>query len=132
MNGQIGSYPRGIAATAAVDPDRIALIDGSRRLTFGELDALANGIADRLAEHGVAAGDAVGILLHNRAEWFMISHAIARLGAMYVPISPRLTPSEAAYIVDRLVDEGVFHRGRRSPSTASASRRSTSTRRVSK
>ncbi len=73
MNGQIGSYPRGIAATAAVDPDRIALIDGSRRVTFGELDALANGIADRLAEHGVGAGDAVGILLHNRAEWFMIT-----------------------------------------------------------
>jgi long-chain acyl-CoA synthetase len=29
----------------------------------------------------------------------MISHAVARLGAMYVPISPRLTPSEANYIV---------------------------------
>ena len=68
-------------------------------MTFGELDALANGIATRLAELGVAAGDAVGILLHNRAEWFMITHAIARLGAMYVPISPRLTPSEADYIV---------------------------------
>jgi long-chain acyl-CoA synthetase len=99
MNGQIGSYPRGIAGTAAVDPDRVALIDGSRRVTYGELDALANGIANRLAEHGVVAGDAVGILLHNRAEWFMISHAVARLGAMYVPISPRLTPAEVDHIV---------------------------------
>jgi long-chain acyl-CoA synthetase len=99
VNGQIGSYPRGIAGTAAGDPDRIALIDGSRRVTFGELDALANGVANGLAERGVGAGDAVGLLLHNRAEWFMISHAIARLGAMYVPISPRLTASEAEYIV---------------------------------
>jgi long-chain acyl-CoA synthetase len=99
VSGQIGSYPRGIAGTAALDPDRIALIDGGRHMTFGELDAVANGLADRLAERGVVPGDAVGILLHNRAEWFMISHAVARLGAMYVPISPRLTPSEADYIV---------------------------------
>jgi long-chain acyl-CoA synthetase len=93
------AHQRGIAATAAVEPDRIALIDGDRRLTFGELDALANGVANRLAERGVGPGDAVGILLHNRAEWFMISHAVARLGAMFVPVSPRLTPSEVEYIV---------------------------------
>jgi long-chain acyl-CoA synthetase len=99
VNGQIGSHPRGIAANAANDPERIALIDGARRITFGELDALANGLATTLTDRGVGAGDAVGILLHNRAEWFMISHAVARLGAMFVPISPRLTPSEAAYIV---------------------------------
>jgi long-chain acyl-CoA synthetase len=99
VNGQIGSHPRGIAANAANDPERVALIDGARRITFGKLDALANGLATTLAERGVEAGDAVGILLHNRAEWFIISHAVARLGAMFVPISPRLTASEAAYIV---------------------------------
>jgi len=99
VNGQIGSHPRGIAGVAAAAPDRIALIDGARRITFGELDALANGLATSLAERGVGAGDAVGILLHNRAEWFMISHAVARLGAMFVPISPRVTASEAEYIV---------------------------------
>jgi long-chain acyl-CoA synthetase len=99
VSGQIGTYPRGVAGTAAVDPDRIALVEGSRRLTFGELDALANGLAHRLADRGIGPGDPVGILLHNRVEWFMISHAIARLGAMFVPISPRLTRSEAEYIV---------------------------------
>src|ERR1019366_1254341 len=111
VNGQIGSYPRDIAGTSAVDPDRIALIDGSRRVTFGELDALANGVANGLADRGVGAGDAFGILLHNRAEWFMISHAIARLGAMYVPISPRLTASEADYIVGDPPMKGVFTTG---------------------
>jgi long-chain acyl-CoA synthetase len=95
----IGTHPRGIAGTAAAEPDRIALIEGDRKITFGELDALANGLAVRLAEGGVGPGDAVGILLHNRAEWFMISHAVARLGAMFVPVSPRLTPSEVDYIV---------------------------------
>jgi non-ribosomal peptide synthetase component E (peptide arylation enzyme) len=48
VNGQIGSHPRGIAGNAANDPERIALIDGARRITFGELDALANGLATTL------------------------------------------------------------------------------------
>ena len=111
MNGQIGSYQRGVAGTAAVDPDRVALIDDRRRLTFGELDAVANGLAHGLAERGVGPGDAVGILLHNRAEWFMISHAVARLGAMYVPISPRLTPSEGNYIVEDSAMKVCFTEG---------------------
>ncbi|HEY2563438.1 MAG TPA: AMP-binding protein [Acidimicrobiales bacterium] len=88
-----------MAATAALDPDRVAIIDGTRVVTFGELDAHANGLAARLAELGVGPGDTVGMGLRNRAEWFTVSHAIARLGAMFVPISPRLTPSEAEYIV---------------------------------
>ncbi|HEY6624813.1 MAG TPA: AMP-binding protein [Acidimicrobiales bacterium] len=98
-NGQVGSHRRGVAATAAFDPDRIAIVDGPKAITFGELDARANGLAVRLAEVGVGPGDTVGIGLRNRAEWFIVSHAIARLGAMFVPLSPRLTPGEAEYIV---------------------------------
>ncbi len=98
-SGQVGSHRRGVAATAATDPDRVALIDGPAAVTFGELDARANGLAVRLAELGVGPGDAVGIGLRNRAEWFIVSHAIARLGALFVPLSPRLTPGEAEYIV---------------------------------
>jgi long-chain acyl-CoA synthetase len=99
VNGRIGSHRRGVAATAALDADRVAIVDGPRVVTFGELDASANGLATRLAELGVEPGDTVGIGMRNRAEWFTVSHAIARLGAMFVPISPRLTPGEAEYIV---------------------------------
>ena len=98
MPPQLGSHRRGVAGVAASDPERVALIDGERTLTFEELDRRASGAAVQLAEMGVGPGDPVGILLHNRTEWFICSHAIARLGAMYVPISPRLTAAEAAYI----------------------------------
>ncbi len=99
MAAQLGSHPRGVAAVAAAAGDRVAVVDGDRALTFAELDARANGLAQHLAEAGVGPGDPVGMQLHNRAEWFVGSHAVARLGAMVVPLSHRLTPSEAGYIV---------------------------------
>ena len=42
--------PRGINGVARVDPDRIALIAGDRRISFGELDADANRVAARVDE----------------------------------------------------------------------------------
>ncbi|MGH9090514.1 MAG: AMP-binding protein [Acidimicrobiales bacterium] len=98
MPAQVGTHPRGVAAVAAADPDRPAVLDGDRTVTFGELDGRANALATRLAEAGVAPGDAVGALLGNRAEWFVVSHAVARVGARTVPVSPRLTAGEARYI----------------------------------
>jgi len=95
---QLGSHRRGVAGVAATDPGRIAVVDGERTLTFEELDLRANGAANHLAELGVGPGDPVGMRLSNRAEWFIASHAIARIGAMFVPISPRFTPDEAAYV----------------------------------
>jgi long-chain acyl-CoA synthetase len=96
---QVGSHPRGVADIAASAPDRVALVDGYRRMTYGELDQRANGLANELAERGIGAGDAVGVMLRNRAEWFCVSHAIARLGAMCVPISVRMTRREVEFIV---------------------------------
>jgi long-chain acyl-CoA synthetase len=96
---QVGSHPRGVVAVAASSPDRMALVDGHRRMSFGELDQRANGLATELAERGVEPGDTVGAMVRNRAEWFCLSHAIARVGAMCVPLSVRLTRPETEFIV---------------------------------
>lgn len=100
MPAQVGPHPRGVAAVAAVVPDRPAVIDGDRTFTFQELDGRANTLAARLADMGVEPGEPVGVLLANRAEWFVVSHAVARLGGRTVPISPRLTAGEAGYIAE--------------------------------
>ena len=100
MPAQVGSHPRGVAAVAAAAPDRPAVIDGDRTFTFQELDGRANTLAARLADMGVEPGEPVGVLLPNRAEWFVVSHAVARLGGRTVPISPRLTAGEAGYIAE--------------------------------
>ncbi|MFD6449655.1 AMP-binding protein, partial [Nocardia sp. NPDC060220] len=49
-------------------PDRIALIQRDRRVTFRELDIRANRLAHRLAESGVGHGTHVGFQMHNSIE----------------------------------------------------------------
>ena len=47
-------------------PDRPALIGGNARLTYGQLDARSNRLANYLMESGVVPGDFVGVLSRNR------------------------------------------------------------------
>ena len=50
-------------------PDRLALVAGEVRLTYGQLDERSNRFAHHLEGLGMAVGSHVGILAHNRAEW---------------------------------------------------------------
>jgi long-chain acyl-CoA synthetase len=90
----------GIAAVAATEPDRPALVDGDVRLSYGELDRRINRLAHLLADRGVGHGDRVSVLLRNRPEVFVAWNAIGRLGAIPVPVSYRFTPPEIRYVVE--------------------------------
>ena len=91
--------PHGIAAIAAAEPDRPALVDGDLRLTYGELDRRINRFAHLLADRGVGHGDRVSVLLRNRPEVFVAWNAIGRLGAIPVPVSYRFTAPEVRHVV---------------------------------
>jgi long-chain acyl-CoA synthetase len=93
------SLPRGIAAIAAVEPDRTALVHEDGRTTFSELDTAANRWACVFADAGVGQGDRVAVMLTNRPETFAVWNGAARLGALIVPVSYRSTAPEAAYLV---------------------------------
>ena len=89
----------GIAAVAAQDPQRTAIVSGATRMTYADLDARVNRMARLLSAVGVAPGDRVAVLLRNRPEVFIAWNAVARLGAVSVPVGYRLTPPEVHYIV---------------------------------
>jgi len=91
--------PRGVAALAHQDPDRTALVCGATRTTFAELDAAANAMAHAFAAAGTGPGERVAVMLDNSVELFAAWYGAARLGALVVPVSTRLTAPEAAYIV---------------------------------
>jgi long-chain acyl-CoA synthetase len=90
-------YTRLLAQTLARSPDRTALIFHDQRLTFRELDALANAAAHALARCGVARGDRVALFMSNRPEYVIAFFAIAKLGAVVTPLNPAYREAEVRY-----------------------------------
>jgi len=88
---------------AAAHPEREALIEygaaGVRRMTWGELGAITNRLANALAARGVGGGSRVALMLPNGAEYLIAQHALAMLGATAVQIGYRLKAGEIAHIL---------------------------------
>lgn len=79
MKGSIGET---FAKQATRYPDRIAMVCGERRWTYAEFNAWANRCAHALNGAGVRSGDAVGILMDNRAEVLAWVLGAVKLGAV--------------------------------------------------
>jgi fatty-acyl-CoA synthase len=86
--------------SAARRPDHVALVWGEQRDTFAELDGAVNATANALAGRGVGQGDRVAILSHNCRAFIVVYLALARLGALSVPINFMLNAAEVAFILD--------------------------------
>ena len=61
------------------------LVQGSRRVTFGQLAAAADRVAGRLRERGLKAGDRLLLLAGNSPDWVITLWAGLRLGAVVAP-----------------------------------------------
>lgn len=85
---------------AAERPGAVALACGDAVVTWGELHARSNRVANALRSVGVGAGDRVAFLDKNGCEYFEMLFGAAKLGAVLVAVNWRLTPGEVAYIVD--------------------------------
>jgi len=96
--------PDWLAYRARVGGGRLAVVAGAQRLTFADLDRRATGLAQRLAGLGVAAGDRVAVLLRNGPAYAETAFALARLGAVMVPLNARLAAPELAW---QLADSGA-------------------------
>ncbi len=77
---------------------RIALKEARRALTFKELDARVNRLANALLSMGIGKGDKVSCLLENSIEIVELYLAAAKTGIVLNPINFRLTPAEVEYI----------------------------------
>lgn len=85
--------------SAARHPDKLAIACGDVRWTYREFDALCDRLAAGLARHGIGKGDRVAILARNSHAFAAMRFALARLGAVLVPINFMLKADEAAYIL---------------------------------
>lgn len=80
--------------------EREAIVDGTERITYKQLDGMVNALAHGLRGLGIGRGDRVGLFMPNTKEFISVYFAVLRLGAIIVPINPRLTAAEVAYIAD--------------------------------
>jgi len=76
-------------------PDRPAAAFGSRAITFGEIDSLANRMARALHEYGVGHGDRVAVWAATTLDVIPLFAALAKLGAVFAPMNPALSIEEA-------------------------------------
>lgn len=74
--------------------ERVAIRDGDRQSTYGELHARAAGLAQFFREQGVGPGSVVGVMLRNRAEVVETHFAAAGLRAVVLNVNVRLTARE--------------------------------------
>ena len=88
-----------LEARAAEDADRVFLVSGSRRLTYGQLDDRSTALAASLRELGIEAGDRIALDLPNWSEFVIALFAAAKLGAVIVPLNPRYTVPELQYML---------------------------------
>jgi acyl-CoA synthetase (AMP-forming)/AMP-acid ligase II len=89
-----------LANNAARRPDHPAIIDGDRTITHAGFHDLARRWAGHLEDQGVEAGDIVGVNLRDTPEHLIALFAIARLGAIILPIDCRWTRGEKERIAD--------------------------------
>ena len=85
-------------------PDTPALIAGDQTVTYAELDARSNRVAQAFSAAGVGFGDRVAILDRNGLAFFDVVFGLAKLGAVGVPVNWRLTAPEIAHV---LTDSGA-------------------------
>ena len=85
---------------ASAVPDRTALVAGSVRLSYRELDARANRFGNYLVGLGLPAGAHVGILAHNRSEWLEAMIGCFKARTVPINVNYRYVAPELRYLID--------------------------------
>ncbi|HYA28194.1 MAG TPA: long-chain fatty acid--CoA ligase, partial [Acidobacteriota bacterium] len=80
-------------------PDKPALVDGRRTVTYGQFHERTNRLANYLLNSGLSKGDLVGLSCGSRAEHFEALFAIAKLGAVAIPFDFNWSAQECAAMV---------------------------------
>ncbi|MGF1426408.1 AMP-binding protein, partial [Kitasatospora sp. LaBMicrA B282] len=101
MSGQDELIHGLFARRAAEFPDAPAVIQGALRVSYRELDALAEELAGRLAGQGIGPGSLVPVLLPRSIQLVTAFLAVLKCGAAYAALDPRW-PQER---LDRLVGQ---------------------------
>nr|WNA11484.1 nonribosomal peptide synthetase [Kitasatospora sp.] len=92
--------PARFARQAAATPQAVALIAGDAALTYAELNARANRLAQALLRQGAGPDRLVALALPRSAELVVALLAVLKTGAAYLPLDPDHPAARTAYVLD--------------------------------
>lgn len=93
----IGEFCRERAAVLD-DKPYLNVFDRGETASYAEADRASNRIANALANLGIGKSDRVAVMLPNRILYPFLFLALAKIGAIHVPVNTRYTPREIAYV----------------------------------
>ena len=99
-----------LRAAAWRAPDRVALIDGDRRWTYGELRDEAERVARGLLTR-FTPGEPVAVWAGNGPDWVLLEFAAGLAGLTLVTVNPAYQAEELAHVLGHSGARGVFLRG---------------------
>jgi len=93
-------------------PDKVALICDGQRLTYADVEAQANRLANALRAQGLQRGDRVALYLPNSVEMAIAIFAVLKAGGIFVPINPTTKYDKCAYILNHCAARSLITSGR--------------------
>jgi amino acid adenylation domain-containing protein len=94
-------------------PDKIALVCDGARLTYADVDAWSNRLAQALISLGVQRGDRVAICLPNSVEAVIAIFATLKMGGVFVVVNPSTKQDKLVYILNNCRASALFATGRK-------------------
>ena len=86
-------------ASAAPDKPAVIMTDGSRVVTYRQLDERSRQVSRLLAGLGIGLRDHIAVFMANRPEYFEVAWGAQRRGVYWTPVNCHLTADEAGYII---------------------------------
>ena len=97
--------------SAGRHPEKVALVTGERRWTYGELVSMADSLARALREAGVGKGDRVVVHLGNSVEAVVSIYGILKTGGAFVMLHPTTKEDKLIHIVRDCGASGLISKG---------------------
>ncbi len=90
-------------------PHKTALMMNDESITHQQLNQKTNRIANGLISLGIKAGDRVALLAYNCLDYIPVSYAVAKCGAILVPVNFRYKKNELVYLINNCTPDILIY-----------------------
>jgi nonribosomal peptide synthetase DhbF len=102
------TWPDLFEAAVTRHPHAPAVSFGGRTLTYRQLDVAANRLAHQLVRRGIGTEDVVAVRIRRSASWVVALLAVAKAGAVYLPVDPDYPAERIAAMIEDAAPRAVL------------------------